>query len=184
MGTTTVQKAINDIIIDLQINTLPALDEALVDEYQHEMETTYGETEWQQQWIGLPKITKDDYLWSGFHTVEAAYRAFGGDHVIEFTVQGENRNEALLLATGENAKRGRKPTQAEKRVAVHRWLTHPEGKLWTNAHIASKCNVGDDLVKTVFNELSLVNDADIYDPNYERPTRSEIYQQTRARGIY
>ena len=164
-------KPINDIIIDIGINTLPALDDTLVEEYRREMTETYGETEWQKQWLGLPKITKDDYLWSGFHTIEAAIRAFGDDHVIEFSVEGENRDEALLLATGENAKRGRKPKQAEKRIAVHRWLTHPEGKLWTNAHIASKCNVGDDLVKTVLDELTLVKDADIYDPNYERPTR-------------
>ena len=168
---TTVQKPINDIIIDIGINTLPALDDALVEEYRREMTETYGETEWQKQWLGLPKITQDDYLWSGFHTIEAAIRAFGDDHVIEFSVEGENRDEALLLATGENAKRGRKPKQAEKRIAVHRWLTHPEGKLWTNAHIASKCNVGDDLVKTVLDELSLVSDAELYDPNYERPTR-------------
>ena len=164
-------KPINDIIIDIGINTLPALDDALIEEYRREMTETYGETEWQKQWLGLPKITKDDYLWSGFHTIEAAIRAFGDDHVIEFSVEGENRDAALLLATGENAKRGRKPKQAEKRIAVHRWLTHTEGKLWTNAHIASKCSVGDDLVKTVLDELSLVSDAELYDPNYERPTR-------------
>ena len=59
---TTVQKPINEVIIDIGINTLPALDDAFIEEYRREMTETYGETEWQKQWLGLPTDHPDDYL--------------------------------------------------------------------------------------------------------------------------
>ena len=47
-----------------------------------------------------PIITKDDYVVDGHHTLKAAEKNFGSEHVIEFEVQGKTFRDAFFLATG------------------------------------------------------------------------------------
>lgn len=158
------------IIIDQSINTLPQLNDAIVEEYRQAMRD-YGVDDWQDEWLEFPKITSDKHLWSGFHTLEAALMEFGENHVVDFEVEGKTRDDALLLATKENAKRGRKRTNEEKRIAVLRWLKHPKGKAWANSHIATQCNVSAQFVGDVVKNLTINNDSEIYDPKYKRPSQ-------------
>ncbi|MDE0634756.1 MAG: hypothetical protein OXI43_02730 [Candidatus Poribacteria bacterium] len=159
-----------EIVIDHSINTLPKLNEDIVEEYRQAIRD-YGEDDWQKEWLEFPKITADKHLWSGFHTIEAVKREFGEQHRVEFEVEGKTRDEALLLATQENGKRGRRRTNEEKRIAVLRWLTHKKGKIWANAHIATQCNVSAQLVGEIVKNLTINNDSEIYDPTYKRPSK-------------
>ena len=161
---------INDIIVDLSINTLPQLDETVVEAYKEAI-TDYGVDRWMYEWLEKPKITTDKHLWSGFHTIEAAIRAFGAEQEIYFEVEGESRDEALLLATGENSKRGRKRSNKEKQVSVLRWLHDKKGRRWANSYIATQCNVSDGFVRSVVENLTSNIRSEIYDENYKRPTK-------------
>lgn len=161
---------IENVIIDPSINTLPQLDEGVVEEYQEAI-IDYGMDRWMFEWLEKPKITADKHLWSGFHTIEAAIRAFGAEQEIYFEIEGENRNDALLLATGENSKRGRKRSNKEKQVAVLRWLHDKKGRQWANSYIAAQCNVSDGFVRSVVENLTSNIRSEIYDENYKRPTK-------------
>ena len=161
---------IEDVIVDPSINTLPQLDEAVVEEYREAI-IDYGMDRWTFEWLEKPKITADKHLWSGFHTIEAAIRAFGTDQQIYFEIEGQNRDEALLLATGENSKRGRKRSNKEKQVAVLRWLHDKKGRQWANSYIAAQCNVSDGFVRSVVENLTSNIRSEIYDENYKRPTK-------------
>ena len=161
---------IDDIVVDPSINTLPQLDEVVVEEYKEAI-IDYGMDRWTFEWLEKPKITTDKHLWSGFHTIEAAIRAFGTDQQIYFEVEGQNRDEALLLATGENSKRGRKRSNKEKQVAVLRWLQDKKGRQWANSYIAAQCNVSDGFVRSVVENLTSNIRSEIYDENYKRPTK-------------
>lgn len=153
---------LGDILIDTRINTRE-IDEKTVAEYQADM-LEYGADTWQSRWKGLPKVTSTGQLWSGFHTLAAATRAFGPAHVIECEVEGDTYHDAFLLATGENADHGRRRTSQEKHAAVARWLRDDEGKLWTNNHIAKRCKVSRTVVDNVLLALKAS------DPTYARPT--------------
>ena len=169
---------ISQIIVDMDINTIPKLDETLVEEYRADM-IDYGVGIWQDEWKGEIKISKDMYLWSGFHTIEAAKRAFGNTHEVTVDIHGDDRNAAYLLATGENAHRGRRKNNTEKRNAVHRWLLDEKGKLWTNNHIAKQCHCGADLVTAVAKEITTDSDSEIFDPDYKRPTLLKFFNRYR-----
>ncbi|MDE0316640.1 MAG: hypothetical protein OXM61_17275 [Candidatus Poribacteria bacterium] len=158
------------VVIDHSINTLPQLNEDIVEEYRQAIRD-YGEDDWQEEWLEFPKITADKHLWSGFHTIEAVKREFGEQYRVEFEVEGKTRDDALLLATKENGKRGRRRTNEEKRIAVLRWLTHKKGKIWANSHIATQCNVSAQLVGEIVKNLTINNDSEIYDPKYKRPSK-------------
>lgn len=161
---------INDIIVDPSINTLPQLDETIIEEYKEAI-VDYGMDRWMFEWLEKPKITVDKHLWSGFHTIEAAIRAFGTDQQIYFEVEGKNREDALLLATSENGKRGRKRSNKEKQVAVLRWLHDKKGRQWANSYIATQCNVSDGFVRSIVDNLTSNIRSEIYDPDYKRPTK-------------
>lgn len=161
---------ISNIIVDTSINTLPQLDQTIIEEYQEAI-TEYGIDNWTGEWLEMPKITADKYLWSGFHTIEAAIRAFGKDQEVYFEVEGKNRNDALLLATGENGKRGRRRSNKEKQIAVLRWLHDKKGREWTNNYIATQCNVSDSFVRSIVENLTSNKRSEIYDENYQRPTQ-------------
>ena len=161
---------IREITIDHSINTLPQLNDDIVKEYREVM-SDYGKDDWQDEWLEYPKVTVDKHLWSGFHTIAAARLEFGDDHEVEFEVEGKTRDDALLLATKENAKRGRKRTNEEKRIAVLRWLQHPKGKIWANSHIATQCNVSSQLVGEILKNLTINNESEIYDAKYKRPSQ-------------
>ena len=55
--------------------------------------------------------------------------------------------------------------------AVLRWLTDKNGKGWSNHHIADKCSVSRTLVNAIEEEVTIGSHSDIYDPDYERPTK-------------
>lgn len=145
------RKRIIDINIDLNINTRP-LDPGVIDEYAEAMEQ-YGEDKWQSLWKEMPKITHNLDLFSGFHTVHAAMRAFGEKHEIAFDVQGNTLRDAFFLATEQNAQHGRRRSNSEKRNIVLRWLLDDEMKEWTDGYIAEQCQVSQNFVTSVSNQL-------------------------------
>lgn len=145
------RKRIMDITIDLNINTR-SLDPGVIEEYAESMEQ-YGEDKWQSFWKEMPKITHDLHLFSGFHTVYAAMDAFGEEHEINFDVEGNTLRDAFFLATEQNAQHGRRRGNAEKRNIVLRWLLDDEMKEWTDGHIADQCQVSQNFVTSISNQL-------------------------------
>ena len=81
-------------------------------------------------------MTKSRHLYSGFHTVTAAMREFGREYEINVIQEGKDWREAYFLATRMNATHGRRRTNAEKELAVRRWLEDDEMCQWTDGHIA------------------------------------------------
>ena len=145
------RKRIKDINIDLNINTRP-LDPGVIEEYAESMER-YGVDKWQSPWKEMPKITHDLHLFGGFHTVYAAMQAFGEEHEITFDVEGNTLRDAFFLATEQNAQHGRRRGNAEKRNIVLRWLLDDEMKEWTDGHIADQCQVSQNFVTSISNQL-------------------------------
>lgn len=145
------RKRIKDINIDLNINTRP-LDPGVIEEYAESMEG-YGVDKWQSAWKEMPKITHNLDLFSGFHTVHAAMQAFGEEHEITFDVEGNTLRDAFFLATEQNAQHGRRRGNAEKRNVVLRWLLDDEMKEWTDGYIAEQCQVSQNFVTSVSNQL-------------------------------
>ena len=76
-----VSKPISDIIRDADINTR-IIDVEMIGDYRESMRE-YGADNWQDMWLGRPKITESSHLYSGFHTLEAAYQEFGAEHIVE-----------------------------------------------------------------------------------------------------
>ena len=149
---TTVQKAINDVIIDPKIS-LRGIDNDHVENLA-EAQLEYGESEWQDRWQGSLIITADDYVVDGHHTLKAAEKNFGSEHVITFEVQGKTFRDAFFLATGTNAAHGKRRSNEEKRLAVIRWLEDDAAKEWTDRYIARMCCVSNELVTSLSNQLS------------------------------
>ena len=154
---------IEEIKVDPKIN-IRDVNMARVAEYLSDM-TEYGD-EWQKYWKEKPIITEDNWLWSGFHTIEAARMAFGADSTIEVNVEGSNWDDAYYHSVGTNADHGHRRTNAEKRNAVFRLLEHEDHRKWTDAHIARKCRVSVTVVRNVEKSM-LLNNVD----DYDRPTR-------------
>ena len=130
----TITVPIYDIVIDSHINTRE-LDEDVIEEYREAMRE-YGESDWQSFWNESPRMTESRHLYSGFHTVTAAMREFGREYEISVIQEGKDRREAYFLATRMNATHGRRRTNAEKELAVRRWLEDDEMCQWTDGHIA------------------------------------------------
>lgn len=133
----------------------------------------YGEDKWQKNWNGIPIMTESNHLWSGFHTITAAKSAFGKDHEIEVAVEGKTKRDAYLLITGTNATHGFNREEDDEITAVKKWLQHPELQLWTNAHIARKCNVDEDFVYGINDELMK------FEIGYTRPTKLKYIDYLR-----
>ena len=144
-----VSLPIPEILLSKTVNTR-VLDNDIVVEYKESIES-YGAS-WQDHWNELPRITESKHLWSGFHTVKAAYLVFGERGKIRCVVEGENKRDAFFLATGTNAQHGRRRTNAEKQTAVDRWLNDEEMNQWTDGYIAKMCLVSPN---TVANRRSL-----------------------------
>ena len=152
---------ISEIAILSDVN-IRELDADYVSELM-QVQIEYGESHWQTHWKEKPKINQDGVLFSGFHTITAAKRNFGNDHEVSFQVV---EGDPYLLAACENASHGKRRTNADKRVAVLRWLQDNEGRQWTDSHIAKQCYVSDFLVNSV-DVLLQENGSDTYD----RPTK-------------
>ena len=92
-------------------------------------------------------MTESRHLYSGFHTVTAAMREFGREYEINVIQEGKDWREAYFLATRMNATHGRRRrTNAEKELAVRRWLEDDEMCQWTDGHIAKECLVSAPFV--------------------------------------
>ena len=156
----TISLPISEITRNPDVN-IRELDEKYVNELA-ESQLNYGKDHWQQHWKEIPKLNQEHILFSGFHTIAAAHREFGNDHVVEFQVVEGN---PYLLAACENASHGKRRTNAEKRAAVLRWLEDDEGKTWSDEHIAKMCHVSVTVVRNALDEL-LLNKGD----TYQRPT--------------
>ena len=147
-----VVKPISDIIIKPEINTRQIAD-MIVDEYADAM-NEYGADDWQTNWGEYPKITEDLHLFSGFHTIEAAKKAFGADHLVAFNVDGKDLRQAFFRACAENSKHGRQQSNREKRTKGFRWLLDSTGKTYTDGYIADKCGVSQNFVSSLVKELT------------------------------
>ena len=158
MSENIVTRKIEDIILDPNINTRE-VDSDIVVEYQESINGYHREvvqgngSSWQDHWNELPRITKSNHLWSGFHTVTAAREVFSGGE-IRCIVEGETHRDAYFLATRTNAQHGRRRTNAEKQASVDRWLNDEEMNQWTDSYIAKLCYVSQ---KTVSNRRALSN---------------------------
>ena len=141
-----ITRKIEDIILDPKINTRE-VDSEILGEYKDVINSYHREvvqgngTSWQDHWNELPRITKSNHLWSGFHTVTAAREVFSVGGEIRCIVEGENYRDAYFLATRTNAQHGRRRTNAEKQTSVDRWLNDEETNLWTDSYIAKQCHV-------------------------------------------
>ena len=166
---TTVQKAINDVIIDPQIS-LRGIDDDHVENLA-EAQLEYGESEWQKRWHGSLIITADDYVVDGHHTLKAAEKNFGSEHIITFEVQGKTFRDAFFLATGTNAAHGKRRSNEEKRLAVIRWLEDDAAKEWTDSHIAKQCRVAQQTVTRISVELT-------QSVSYTRPTKRKYLDKS------
>ena len=151
----TVTVPIYDIIIDSHINTRE-LDEAVIEEYRESMRE-YGESNWQRFWNESPRMTESRHLYSGFHTVTAAMREFGREYEINVIQEGKDWREAYFRATRMNATHGRRRTNAEKELAVRRWLEDDEMCQWTDGHIAKECLVSAPFVSKVARSLETIS---------------------------
>ena len=134
---------INEIILDPKINTRD-VDSDIVVEYKDAI-SGYGNT-WQDHWNELPRITESNHLWSGFHTINAARLVFGDRGKVKCVIEGKNERDAYFLATKTNTQHGRRRTNAEKEIAVLRWLEDEEMCQWTDGHIADQCRVSGRFV--------------------------------------
>ena len=137
---------LGDIIIDESINTR-RVDRSFVLEYQESIRE-YGEN-WQELWNELPSMTESRHLWSGFHTVAAALGEFGADAEIRIKVDGVDYRDAFFRATRANHQHGRRRTNAEKDLAVRRWLEDEEMNQWADGHIAKMCHVSQPFVSNL-----------------------------------
>ena len=141
-----ITRKIGEIILDPKINTRE-VDSEILGEYKDVINSYHREvvqgngTSWQDHWNELPRITKSNHLWSGFHTVTAAREVFSVGGEIRCIVEGENYRDAYFLATRTNAQHGRRRTNAEKQTSVDRWLNDEETNLWTDSYIAKQCHV-------------------------------------------
>ena len=151
----TVTVPIYDIVIDSHINTRE-LDEAVIEEYRESMRE-YGESNWQSFWNESPRMTESGHLYSGFHTVTAAMREFGREYEINVIQEGKDWREAYFRATRMNATHGRRRTNAEKELAVRRWLEDDEMCQWTDGHIAKECLVSAPFVSKVARSLETIS---------------------------
>ena len=149
----TVTVLIYDITIDSHINTRE-LDEDVIEEYRESMRE-YGESDWQNFWNEAPRMTESGHLYSGFHTVTAAMREFGREYQIDVIKEGKDWREAYFRATRMNATHGRRRTNAEKELAVRRWLEDEEMRQWTDGHIAKECLVSAPFVSKLAKSKSL-----------------------------
>ena len=149
----TVTVPIYDIVIDSHINTRE-LDEDVIEEYREAMRE-YGEAHWQSFWNEAPRMTESGHLYSGFHTVTAAMREFGWEYQIDVIKEGKDWREAYFRATGMNGTHGRRRTNAEKELAVRRWLEDEEMRQWTDGHIAKECLVSAPFVSKLAKSKSL-----------------------------
>ena len=146
---------IYDIVIDSHINTRE-LDEDVIEEYREAMRE-YGESDWQSFWNESPRMTESRHLYSGSHTVTAAMREFGREYKINVIQEGKDWREAYFLATRMNATHGRRRTNAEKELAVRRWLEDDEMCQWTDGHIAKECLVSAPFVSKVARSLETIS---------------------------
>ena len=146
---------IYDIIIDPRINTRE-LDEDVIEEYREPMRE-YGKEYWQSFWNEYPRMTESRHLYSGSHTVTAAMREFGREYQISVVQEGKDWREAYFLATRMNATHGRRRTNAEKELAVRRWLEDDEMCQWTDGHIAKECLVSAPFVSKVARSLETIS---------------------------
>ena len=151
----TVTVPIYDIVIDSHINTRE-LDEAVIEEYREAMRE-YGKSDWQSFWNESPRMTESGHLYSGFHTVTAAMREFGREYEINVIQEGKDWREAYFRATRMNATHGRRRTNAEKELAVRRWLEDDEMCQWTDGHIAKQCLVSAPFVSKVARSLETIS---------------------------
>ena len=146
---------IYDIVIDSHINTRE-LDEDVIEEYREAMRE-YGKEHWQSFWNESPRMTESSHLYSGSHTVTAAMREFGREYKINVIQEGKDWREAYFLATRMNATHGRRRTNAEKELAVRRWLEDDEMCQWTDGHIAKECLVSAPFVSKVARSLETIS---------------------------
>ena len=151
----TVTVPIYDIVIDPHINTRE-LDEDVIEEYREAMRE-YGKSDWQIFWNESPRMTESRHLYSGFHTVTAAMREFGREYEINVIQEGKDWREAYFRATRMNATHGRRRTNAEKELAVRRWLEDDEMCQWTDGHIAKECLVSAPFVSKVARSLETIS---------------------------
>ena len=151
----TVTVPIYDIVIDPHINTRE-LDEDVIEEYREAMRE-YGKSDWQSFWNESPRMTESGHLYSGFHTVTAAMREFGREYEINVIQEGKDWREAYFRATRMNATHGRRRTNAEKELAVRRWLEDDEMCQWTDGHIAKECLVSAPFVSKVARSLETIS---------------------------
>jgi hypothetical protein len=106
-----------------------------------------------------------------------------GSGVVERTtcraaVRRGSKRDAILYATGANAKQGLRRTNAQKHQAVETLLRDTEWVKWTNTRIAKHCAVDD---KTVHNIREKLVKAEIIQPVTERETSTG--QQMNITGI-
>ena len=167
---------VKEIKIDNEIN-IRDLDLAKITEYAADM-VNYGEKDWQKFWLGMPIVTEDNHLWSGFHTVHAAKQAFGENHRIELKVEGAEWLDAYKKATGTNSTHGTRRTNADKRKAVLRWLQDERLWDWTNNHIAKMCRVSQTAVENAEKSLTLN-----VRKNYNRPTYRRYMNKYREESF-
>ena len=104
-----------------------------------------------------PRMTESGHLYSGFHTVTAAMREFGREYEINVIQEGKDWREAYFRATRMNATHGRRRTNAEKELAVRRWLEDDEMCQWTDGHIAKECLVSAPFVSKVARSLETIS---------------------------
>lgn len=84
------------------------------------------------------------WLADGFHRWWAHAKAERAE--IEVDVRQGTQRDAVLYSVGANASHGMRRTNADKRRGVKRLLEDHEWRSWSNAEIARRCRVGDDLV--------------------------------------
>ena len=151
---------IGDVVIIPSIN-VRELSKGVVAEYADDM-LAYGEADASREWDGSLNLTTDGILYNGFHTHAAAVLAFGEDFKFKARVEGTGEEDAFLRAATFNGTHGVRFNNAEKRIAVTRWLeAHPD---MTDRAIAKVTNTSHPFVKTVSEVLET-------DSSLERPTR-------------
>ena len=151
---------IGDVVIIPSIN-VRELDEGIVKEFAESM-LAYGEGDASREWDGSLNVTTDGFLYNGFHTHAAAVLAFGEDFKFKARVEGTGEEDAFLRAATFNGTHGVRFNNAEKRIAVTRWLeAHPD---MTDRAIAKVTNTSHPFVKSVSDALET-------DSSLERPTR-------------
>jgi len=88
----------------------------------------------------------------GFHRIAAA-KKIGCDRIMADVRQGSKR-DAVLYATGVNAKHGLRRTQADKRRAILTVLRDPEWSRMSDREIGKRCQVDHKTVGSVRREMT------------------------------